>query len=214
MKTAVIIPVKYLSDSKKRLADVLNLEQRSSLTEMMLLDVLEAVIGSKSTSQIVIVSPDENVLKIGRDAGATVLKEQQCNGVNEAVALASEYCIRKAEQSTLVLPADIPLLRPENIDDIVELGKRHNVVITPSRQEDGTNALLRRPPDILKTFYDNDSYRNHLLEAEKLKIPTAKYLATEVTLDLDSSEDVQRFLKLAERGRTLEYLSKLVFYSK
>jgi len=210
LKTAVIIPVKYLNDSKKRLAGILDLEKRRSLTELMLLDVLEAIAGSKSVSQTVLVSPDERVLKIGRKTGAILLKESGSNGVNEAVAFATQHCMQNGEQSTLVLPADLPLLKPENIERIAGLGADHNAVITPSRQEDGTNALLRRPPDVMKTFYDNDSYRNHLLEANRLKISIAKYLAPEVTLDIDSKADLQQFLKIAKKGRTLEYLSKPV----
>ena len=83
MKATAIIPVKYLNDSKKRLADILNLEQRRSLTELMLFDVLRAVRDSKSISHVLLVSPDEKVLKIGHDEGAIAVREKGSNGVNE-----------------------------------------------------------------------------------------------------------------------------------
>jgi len=138
-----ITPVKRLDRGKARLAEVLNLDLRIELSLSMLQDVLKAIASARSISEGVVVSSDEDVLGLAADTGFTTLKEESQRGVNEAVEVATRYCLSRDASSTLVLPADIPLVTSRDINGIVEASNpAPSVVITPSLRMDGTNAFL------------------------------------------------------------------------
>ena len=66
--------------------------------------------------------------------------------------------------------------------------------ICPSKRFDGTNILLRKPPGVIKTFYDDNSYANHLKEAKKLNIPIESLDYANLRFDIDTKEDLIEFL--------------------
>ncbi|HLE64546.1 MAG TPA: 2-phospho-L-lactate guanylyltransferase, partial [Candidatus Bathyarchaeia archaeon] len=58
MKDIAVVPVKGLTDAKKRLADYLSPIERKKLVRAMLLDVLNALHESRSFAEVLVVSPD------------------------------------------------------------------------------------------------------------------------------------------------------------
>jgi 2-phospho-L-lactate/phosphoenolpyruvate guanylyltransferase len=69
------------------------------------------------------------------------------------------------------------------------------IVICPSLRYDGTNMLLRKPPSVIATFYDNDSYNMHVKAALKLGIPVKALFSKSVMYDIDTPEDAQQLTK-------------------
>mgnify|MGYP005650885671 CR=1 FL=1 len=51
-------------------------------------------------------------------------------------------------KSVLTIPADIPLLKTDDLEEIFINSQSVDVVIVPSRDRNGTNALFRRPPNV------------------------------------------------------------------
>ena len=64
------------------------------------------------------------------------------------------------------------------------------VLVVPSRKFDGTNALLRMPADVIRTHYDEDSYKIHLNTAEKENASSALVLIRRMMLDVDDQDDL------------------------
>jgi 2-phospho-L-lactate guanylyltransferase len=70
------------------------------------------------------------------------------------------------------------------------------VIISPSRSEDGTNALLLTPPNTLPTFYGKHSFSRYIEEASKRAISFCAIKLPRIALDIDTVEDLADFVKL------------------
>ena len=95
-----------------------------------------------------------------------------------------------------MLPQDIPLIFPEDLDNIMKFyqNNQHTIVV-PSRHFDGTNALVRTPMPNMKTRYDEGSYK---FQFEPIKTAKMKYslaLIHRIMIDVDNLVDVDYILK-------------------
>lgn len=190
MTVGVIIPVKRLRDSKKRLSSVLSKSERSKLVKAMFFDVLKAIKNANCIDEILVVTPDNELIELAKIAGISYLKENRNNGVNAAVFKGNKYFMQKNINTTLVIPADIPLIDKVCVEEIVNLSKKYQIVITPSLKGDGTNILARNPPNILETFYDEDSFHQHLVKIKENKLQFTVFRKFSLMLDIDSPEDL------------------------
>ena len=59
----------------------------------------------------------------------------------------------------------------------------------------GTNMLLRKPPSVIATFYETDSYNMHVRTAIKLGIPVKPLLSKSLMYDIDTPEDALQLIK-------------------
>ena len=124
----------------------------------MLQEVLKTVNNCKLVNKTVLVSKDETALKIGRQFNAKEIFDNE-SGVNDAVSLADQYITDMKFDCSIIFPQDIPIMTSSDIDNLLGFVKSKNsVIIVPSRQFNGTNALVRCPADIMKTNYDMGSY--------------------------------------------------------
>ena len=164
MKTFAILPVKRFENAKTRLSSILDIDDRILLSSLMLEDTVKILSSVRSLTQVVIVSADRRAEEMATKYGVTFLREENEKGVNSAVALADLYSLREAAEATVVIPQDLPLLDPIEVSKACQLAENESrcIVICPSLRYDGTNMLLRKPPTVIATFYDNDSYNMHV----------------------------------------------------
>jgi 2-phospho-L-lactate guanylyltransferase len=214
MKTFAIVPVKRFENAKTRLSSMLDTEDRIRLSSLMLEDTLQILSVAPPLTQVIIVSADKRADEIATKHGATFLPEEKENGVNSAVALADGYCIEKeAADATIVIPHDLPLLDSIVISKACELAEKEStcIVICPSVRYDGTNMLLRKPPSVIGTFYETDSYNMHVRTAIKLGIPVKPLLSKSLMYDIDTPEDALQLIKEENvAAKSLEFIkSKL-----
>lgn len=214
MKTFAIVPVKRFENAKTRLSSMLDTEDRIRLSSLMLEDTLQILSVAPSLTQVIIVSADKRADEIATKHGAKFLPEEKENGVNSAVALADGYCIEKeAADATIVIPHDLPLLDTIVISKACELAEKEStcIVICPSVRYDGTNMLLRKPPSVIGTFYETDSYNMHVRTAIKLGIPVKPLLSKSLMYDIDTPEDALHLIKEENvTAKSLEFIkSKL-----
>ena len=214
MKTFAIVPVKRFENAKTRLSSMLDTEDRIRLSSLMLEDTLQSFSGAPALTQVIIVSADKRADEIATKHGAKFLPEEKEKGVNSAVALADGYCIEKeAADATIVIPHDLPLLDSIVISKACELAEKEStcIVICPSVRYDGTNMLLRKPPSVIGTFYETDSYNMHVRTAIKLGIPVKPLLSKSLMYDIDTPEDALQLIKEENiAAKSLEFIkSKL-----
>ena len=197
MKTFAIVPIKRFENAKTRLSSILDTDDRIRLSLLMLEDTLQILSAVHSLSQLITVSADKRVGEIAVKYGANFLFEEKERGVNSAVALADSYCMKKAADATMVIPHDLPLLDSTDISKACELAENESrcIVICPSLRYDGTNMLLRKPPSIIATFYDADSYNMHVKAAIRLGIPVKRLFSKALMHDIDTPEDVLEIMK-------------------
>jgi len=193
LKTSAIIPVKTFSKAKTRL----NLQQdcKMEICSLMLQEVLKTISNCKVVNQIVLVSKDEAALKIGRQFNSIEIFDNE-SGVNNAINLADEYLSDKNFDCSIIFPQDIPTMTSSDIDALLGFIKSTNsVIIVPSRQFNGTNALVRCPADLIQTRYDMGSY-THQIDAANTKTKNISIaLIRRMMLDIDDESDLAFMLK-------------------
>ena len=198
MKIAAIIPVKTFSKAKTRLN--LSLDQKLELCKIMLEEVVSTVFNYKKIDKILVVSKDEEALKLTKKFGVIDIFDNEESGVNHAVSLADVYLEKNDYEASIVFPQDIPFLQEEDIDILLNYQKYpKSVVVVPSRRFDGTNALLRTPVNLMETHYDEDSYKIHLEVGKSLTSNTSLVLLRRIMMDVDNNEDLEFLLKQNEK---------------
>jgi 2-phospho-L-lactate/phosphoenolpyruvate guanylyltransferase len=208
MKTFAIVPVKRFENAKMRLSSMLDIDDRIRLSSLMLDYTLQVLASVPSLTQVVVVSGDNRAEEMASKHGANFLREEKDSGVNSAVAVADSYCMKEDADATLVIPHDLPLLDPVDISRASDLAKNESrcIVICPSLRYDGTNMLLRKPPSVMGTFYDSDSYNMHVKSAIKLSVPVKLFFSKTVMYDIDTPEDARGLAKKSGDAKTLEFL--------
>jgi 2-phospho-L-lactate/phosphoenolpyruvate guanylyltransferase len=194
-KIAAVIPVKNLHYAKSRLSTILTLQQREKLVLFLFNITIRTLKKSQFISEIVVVSSDKTIERFSFKNGLKVIKDFD-SGVNNAVILADHYCIDNDIDANIIIPQDLPFISVKEIDYICNISEKYPkcVIICPSKRFDGTNILFRKPPTVITTFYDNNSYFNHLKEAQKFNIPIELLNFDNLMFDIDTKEDLFEFL--------------------
>jgi len=212
LRVHVIIPFKGLSESKSRLASGIPDEIRKRLVKAMLSDVISAVVSSRKVSHIIVVTSDETIKSI-IPKNATLLLEDKPGGINQAINEATEHSIRMNAEATLIVPADVPLITPQDIDAIISAGESKPAVIISPSSTGGTNLLYRAPPKVIKPRFGRNSFQAHLKESRRMKVEPKIYRSSTVSLDVDEIDDAKRVLQYGSHTKTFEVLSKLMLSS-
>lgn len=194
MKIAAIVPVKTFSKAKTRLN--LSPQNKTELCKLMLDEVLNAISDSMLIERIIVVTQDEAALKISKKFNALTIYDNDESGVNNAVSLADSYLQKEGFAVSVVFPQDIPFILSNDIDILLKLQNSSKYVgVVPSRKFDGTNALVRKPVQIMETHYDEDSYKIHLQVGKSLTPNASLVLIRRIMFDIDDPRDLE-FMKI------------------
>jgi 2-phospho-L-lactate guanylyltransferase len=207
LRVHVIIPFKGVAESKSRLANEISEDLRKRLVIAMLTDVISAVTSSKKVSHLIIVTSDKKIENLV-PKNATLLLENKPRGINQAIIEATEYSISMNTEATLIIPADLPLIKPLDINTIILRGKKEPSVILSSSITGGTNILYRHPPKIIEPKFGKNSFQVHLEESRKVNIEPKIYSSPRVSLDLDEIEDLKKFIQYGNNTETFKVLQK------
>jgi 2-phospho-L-lactate/phosphoenolpyruvate guanylyltransferase len=203
-----VVPVKDLRGAKERLAEVLSARERQELFAAMLEDVLCALAASAGLAGILVVTRDPLGQRLAARYGARVLVEEENRGHTAASSLGARTLRQEKIGGMVQVPADIPLLTPDDIQALLRVhGQAPAVTISPSRDERGTNAVVCSPPDLLPLHFGDDSFSAHVRLASCLGIEPQIVQRPGLALDLDTPDDLAAFLAAPSNTRALAYLS-------
>jgi 2-phospho-L-lactate guanylyltransferase len=192
-----IVPVKPLRRGKSRLAGILSEEERTVLNQDLLERTLKTLSGLKELDQVLVVSRDQHALNIARNHGAKTVQEDGQPHLNTALARATVVAQVHATQGVLILPADLPLLRPDDVLALIDRAiKPPVVVIAPDRHGRGTNALLMVPAGLIEYDFGENSFERHCERAVKAGARLEVVELPSLGLDLDLPEDLEMVRKL------------------
>lgn len=187
MSVYCIIPAKPYAEAKSRLSPVLTDAQRTTLSRWLLRRTLRlalAIVG-----RVVVVSRDRVLLMHAKAAGAWGLLETS-PGLNPALTQAARFAQARGASGVLILPTDLPRLKAQDMEAILTLGAASPVtVIAPCRRETGTNALLLRPPDLIRFAFGPNSFAAHCAAARAVGVEPVIYRAASIAFDLDTPQD-------------------------
>jgi 2-phospho-L-lactate/phosphoenolpyruvate guanylyltransferase len=202
MSLWVILPVKPLNRAKSRLADILSPEQRYDFALAMFQNILRITQQASQITGTLVISRDTKVLALAREAGAKTVQESNRSDLNPALTRATEVVKAWGGDAVLILPADLPFITTDDIENIIEMGtETPSVVLATDRVQDGTNALLVRPAGLIDYNYGEGSFTRHLQAAQRAGANVQYYMSDSVTLDIDTPADLKlynRWLKLEQ----------------
>lgn len=197
---AALLPVKEFHRSKHRLNGVFSPAERAALARAMFDDVWEmlreAVERKQGLDQLLVVSAEPYVLARCRADGVACLEEVGPSTHSDSVHRATEWAISRGVTSLLSVPIDTPAMTAGELLTLVGLARRHSVVVVPSADGSGTNALLRTPPDAIRPRFGPGSCRLHIEEAESRGLDWAVIRLPGLLADIDTAGDAEAFLSL------------------
>ncbi|MGA9397953.1 MAG: 2-phospho-L-lactate guanylyltransferase [Anaerolineaceae bacterium] len=190
MTTWAIVPAKPFQTGKSRLGGILSDGDRLQLNTYLLRHTLSILRKVNAIDKILVISKDEQVLMIARQEGTDVLLETGKGGLNRALYQANNT-LNKSEDRIVVIPTDLPLMTPDDIEQLLAMGSHPPVVVVvPDRCHNGTNALLVNPAGSIRYRYGQGSFNKHVEEARKRGINVIVPVLPDLTLDLDVPEDL------------------------
>jgi 2-phospho-L-lactate guanylyltransferase len=153
----------------------------------MLEDVLALLTSQPGIERVIVVTADEEAGAIASRYGGELLREGEPVGLNAAVREGAARAAALGAARLLFLPGDVPLARPGEIGDL--LASPH-LAIAPSRDGDGTNALLLSPPGALDPSFGPGSFDRHRRQAEAAGLAMRIARLPGIGADIDSPADL------------------------
>jgi len=210
----ILVPVKPSATAKQRLAAVLDQPSRTRLAQAMLHDVLAALHSWKSRPQVAlvvaVVTGDPYAAELAGKFGFEVIADPENAGETGAIEMATRVCVERGAASTLVIPADIPLVEAWELEEIMKHAPAEGSVLVPAFDRRGTNAAFRRPANFFPLCFGNDSFQPHHRAAEATGKPCVVLKLPGIAVDVDNPADLQQLISLPGKTRAQRLARELL----
>jgi len=196
----VVVPIKAFTSAKSRLSDKLDPDQRACLAQAAADRVLRAVADCPLVELRLAVVDTDLAARMALHRNFEVLQRPDLLGQSAAVGAGFSAAIKRGATNILTVSADIPLVRPKDIDEI--LRPRPPVLVMVSDREGlGTNAMRLDPAIDLHFHFGPDSLAMHKREAAALRLPVKVIDNRRVRLDIDTPDDIDALEVFGPDGR-------------
>ena len=200
-----ILPVKSPQNAKQRLKGFLAVEQRETLDRMLYQQTLSALCQAEGIDRVVVATSDAAVAEHAETSGALVFEEHE--QVSHSVS-ADAACLRAMQMgasTALLVPIDVPTVTPTDFSRLAA-SARPGLIVVPSSDGTGTNALVRTPPDCIESRFGPGSFRAHLDQALSKGLPADVLRLPGLMFDIDTPEDVAELLASPHQCQVSSYL--------
>jgi 2-phospho-L-lactate/phosphoenolpyruvate guanylyltransferase len=197
----ILVPIKNTSGAKQRLASILDQDSRTRLAQAMLHDVLSALYEWKDRASVGIVTSDAYAIQLASEYRFEIIPDPENPGETGAIEMATQVCVARGEDSTLVIPADIPLIQAWELEEIYKVAPVQGTVLVPAGDARGTNAAFRRPANLFPLRFGNDSFKPHHAAAQATGQPCVILNLPGIAVDVDNPEDLQGLIALPGNTR-------------
>ena len=196
----MVVPIKAFTSAKTRLSDRLDPDQRACLAQAAADRVLRAVADCPLVELRLAVVDTDLAARMALHRNFEVLQRPDLLGQSAAVGAGFSAAIRRGATNILTVSADVPLVRPKDIDEI--LRPRPPVLVMVSDREGlGTNAMRLDPAIDLHFHFGPDSLAMHKREAAALRLPVKVIDNRRVRLDIDTPDDIDALEVFGPDGR-------------
>ncbi|HUI84673.1 MAG TPA: 2-phospho-L-lactate guanylyltransferase [Candidatus Binatia bacterium] len=213
MRGVLLIPFKSLLTAKQRLAEALDQQHRSRLAEAMLRDVMTAAAGVMDRVDVALVTGDLRAREMAREFGFLVIEDTRNESETTAIEMATAWCEGRGYDTTIVVPADVPLAMSHELQQVLAAAPAEGAVLVPAWDRRGSNCILRRPAGIIPLRFGNDSFLPHcqamrqggrelrILELPGIALDIDNPLELEMLVEREGDTNAQRLLRSWGFGR-------------
>jgi 2-phospho-L-lactate guanylyltransferase len=202
-----LLPVKAPQNAKQRLSGFLTPAQREALARLMFEEVLATLCAVKSLDRIAVATSDDAVARHARRAGVLLFEETEQRGHSHSADAAAQRAAQLGATSVLMVPIDTPLVTAAEMESLIA-AKEPGVVIVPSADGTGTNAMVHTPPGAIECRFGPGSFQKHREQAQLNGLPVKVMRPPGLLFDIDTIEDVAELLARAPDSRTAQLLRK------
>jgi 2-phospho-L-lactate guanylyltransferase len=153
-----------------------------------------------------VVTSDAEAADHARRLGVWVFSEREQRSHSASADAAARHAGELGAASVLLAPIDVPLVSSQDFEALAAAA-RPGVVIVPSADGTGTNALVRTPPDVIPSCFGPGSFQSHLRAARERGVPAEVLRLPGLMFDVDTPEDLAELLARAPESRAARFLS-------
>jgi 2-phospho-L-lactate guanylyltransferase len=210
LKVAAVVPFKSFTQAKRRLRSRWSDAEVEEVLHALLADVLGALGRARRVAHVAVLTDDDAVGRLAREAGAAVRLVRPDPGLNPVIEAAATELEARGYDALLVALGDLPLLQGPDVDAVVDAGETHPVVIVPAA-DGGTALLYRRPPRLIPACFGPESAAAHERAAREAGVEALRLTSLDeiVRVDLDTPEDAELLLTSPIPCRTRDVLKKV-----
>ena len=211
----VVIPLKPARQANSRLSSVLTPAEREQFFEAMLLDVLSALQDVGRIGGILAVTRCPLARRHLRRAGAHLLDDSDCTGLNAAVSSAASALEAQGVPGFLTVPGDIPAVSPLEIERIAHsINEFSGLTLVPAADGQGTNCLAMSPPKLLPPLFGPGSVDAHTRAAASQNIEVRLVALPGFGFDVDTPEDLRQVHQYPRARQTASFLDSIGFVGR
>jgi 2-phospho-L-lactate guanylyltransferase len=202
-----IVPVKSFDAAKKRLASLLSPDERRLLMLAMARDVLTALSRAQRLEGVLIASRAPEADALAQSFGTERFAESPDADLPGTLTQAADYLTTRLHATGIfVVPADVPLIRASEVDEI--LAVHEHVTVIPDADHIGTNGLVTTPADAIPYVFDGRSFKPHVDAAYAAGITPLVRPSPGFALDIDVPADLELLLREGPATQTGAWLER------
>jgi 2-phospho-L-lactate guanylyltransferase len=191
LPVTAVVPVKLLGLAKSRLA--LPHHERRELVLAFAVDTVVALTGCAEVGAVIVVTADPDIAHAAARLGARVVPDPDTTSLDEAIAVGVQAAIQaRPEAGVLVVPADLPCLRPEDVTEVLRQSRGFPTSFVPDRAGTGTTMVACEQGEAVVTRYGRESAARHT----ELGLQALRAAPVRARHDVDTLEDLRHAITL------------------
>ncbi len=199
----LVVPVKRLHLAKTRLTG--DVHGRGAMALAFAADTVDAALRAPGVAGVIVVTDDVVAATELRRLGADVVADVPDAGLNPALRHgAALAALRYPGCGVGALSADLPALRPDELDRALDRALAHRVAVVPDVAGTGTTAYLVAPGGTFAPTFGADSLRVHA-DAGAAVLDDADL--SSIRRDVDTPADLQDAVALGVGPHTTALLA-------
>ena len=154
-------------------------------------------------SNIIVITAEPEVLALEGQSSLRgrliFLEEHDPVSHTESTRQATARAVEMGITTLLSVAIDTPAMTGDELTELLELRHVYQVVVVPSGDGTGTNALLHRPPDAITAHFGPGSCRRHIEDAQTNFQKNRLFSPPGLTADIDTPQEAREFLAMSRR---------------
>jgi len=211
----LLIPIAPLSRTKSRLRKCFSKEQLKDLTIAMFKDLAIKLKKVDCFEKKIVYCNSNKILELANSYELIGIKEQLTTprkSFDQVISDLNQIAINKYKAtSTIFTFLDIILISVENFYEICALMQKNQLILCPAISSAGISVFGRNPPDVLQTFFSNNTLPSLLAmldAAKQANLKVAIYDSFRAGFDIDIKQDLvlaYQYLKILGLDKTETY---------